>query len=274
MCYVGQTIRSLKRRFKEHCALDKETYISRAIKKYGKENFTIEKVCECSNREELNRMEELFVKKMNSLSPNGYNLTGGGGSGEISQETREKLSLATKGIPKTKEHIRKVTDSILASNPSHYKDMNKSRKYRPLTSKQRSLIAKAKLSKQNFVGVSRDGNSFRTGFSFKGKRYCLTYDSEVAAAHGYDLLCIQHGLDPVNFPNDVWCQGKIDLHKKARRKPKSKFLGVKKTPHGKWMATLCRDSKANYLGTFATENGAREAINAFLISRGEDPIII
>ena len=55
--YIGQTIQSLKTRFKRHCSFsalsDSEAKmpIKKAIKKYGKENFTISVVEECDDSE-------------------------------------------------------------------------------------------------------------------------------------------------------------------------------------------------------------------------------
>lgn len=40
--YIGQTIRDLKVRFKQHCYKKGCTYLHNAILKYGKENFKIE----------------------------------------------------------------------------------------------------------------------------------------------------------------------------------------------------------------------------------------
>lgn len=71
--YIGQTIRSLKKRFNEHCNNKKST-ISKAIQKYGKENFTIEEIDGANNQSELNYKEWLLIYKFNSLTPNGYNI--------------------------------------------------------------------------------------------------------------------------------------------------------------------------------------------------------
>ena len=40
--YIGQTIRSLKERFRQHIYKQGCTYLHNAILKYGKENFKIE----------------------------------------------------------------------------------------------------------------------------------------------------------------------------------------------------------------------------------------
>jgi len=57
-------------------------YLKRAIKKYGKENFKKEIICECLSKEELNEKEKYWIKILNCKTPNGYNLTDGGNGGD------------------------------------------------------------------------------------------------------------------------------------------------------------------------------------------------
>lgn len=81
--YIGQTIQELKIRFKRHCSFsalsesEANMPIKRAIKKYGKENFTISVIEECDNSI-INDREIFWIQKYNSFK-NGYNATLGGG---------------------------------------------------------------------------------------------------------------------------------------------------------------------------------------------------
>lgn len=60
--YIGQTFRSLKIRWNEHLSSGRkgksEMLISRAINKYGCNNFKIEQLHEVSNEKDLNTLEE------------------------------------------------------------------------------------------------------------------------------------------------------------------------------------------------------------------------
>lgn len=98
MIYVGQTVRTIEERFRGHIKAD--SYLGRAIRKYGAENFTIEVIEECDTREQLNEREIFWIATLNCKVPNGYNLTDGG-EGTVgcypSDETRAKLSVATSG---------------------------------------------------------------------------------------------------------------------------------------------------------------------------------
>lgn len=79
--YIGQTIQTIKERFYQHCATKcsdsvLNMAIHRAIKKYGKFNFTIE-VIEEVDKDSLNDREKFWIEYYNSYN-NGYNSTIGG----------------------------------------------------------------------------------------------------------------------------------------------------------------------------------------------------
>ena len=76
--YIGQTIRPIKDRLNRHIndALNNvlDTHFARAIRKYGKDSFTIEQIDTASNQEELNKKEQYWIKYYDSVI-NGYNET-------------------------------------------------------------------------------------------------------------------------------------------------------------------------------------------------------
>lgn len=92
-CYIGQTARTLYKRYNgvKINRVDSQI-LKRAYKKYGKENFSIEILESNVPLDLLNEREKFYIKKFNSLSPNGYNLTEGGDSGgKFSKESIQKL---------------------------------------------------------------------------------------------------------------------------------------------------------------------------------------
>lgn len=108
-CYVGQTITTLETRFKKHRHTGNALY--NAIKKYGKDNFTIVEIERCISKEHLDEREEYWIKKLNTLSPNGYNLrTGGRGRFKVSEETRKRIS-----------EVKQGTKSPFKGKPSGYR---------------------------------------------------------------------------------------------------------------------------------------------------------
>ncbi len=77
--YVGQTIRSVQRRFINHaCASHDYSAITNAIKKYGKANFIVEEYLSCFNQRDLDIFEKKTITDFNTLAPNGYNIHRGG----------------------------------------------------------------------------------------------------------------------------------------------------------------------------------------------------
>ena len=70
--YIGQSIH-IERRWKEHCIPSSKSLIGKAIKKYGKENFSFQVLNECA-QENLDELEEYYISKYNSITPNGYNI--------------------------------------------------------------------------------------------------------------------------------------------------------------------------------------------------------
>lgn len=120
MRYIGQTTRTLKYRWDRHCRYNpkRHSYISNAIQKYGKENFIIEEIDSASSIEELNAKEEFWIKFLDTMSPNGYNLVSGGENYFTSEETRKKRSESLKGENNpmfgkklSEEHKKKISDS-------------------------------------------------------------------------------------------------------------------------------------------------------------------
>lgn len=108
--YIGQTIRTLKQRFTQHCCRS-DSIVGSAIKKYGKENFSVEIIAETDNLEELNKMEVYYIKEFNSLSPNGYNLDSGGNNKTMHEETKKKIGARHKGkvISEEQKQIASLT---------------------------------------------------------------------------------------------------------------------------------------------------------------------
>lgn len=82
--YIGQTIQNVKERFYQHCATKCSKVVSnmaihRAIKKYGKSNFTVEVIEEIDSTN-LNDRERYWIRYYDSYN-NGYNSTEGSQDG-------------------------------------------------------------------------------------------------------------------------------------------------------------------------------------------------
>lgn len=93
--YVGQSI-DIGRRMVEHSKGKEPFAIGRAISKYGWDSFEVE-VLELCDRESLNEREIAWIEQLRTTSPNGYNMTTGGGQGmQVTDDVRKKISEATR----------------------------------------------------------------------------------------------------------------------------------------------------------------------------------
>lgn len=123
--YVGQTIGKIKRRWGKHTnkrILEKSiTAIARAIAKYGKENFKIESICTCLSLSELNQKEKFYIKELDTLYPNGYNLTTGGDNHTVSDDSRKKMSIS---------HLNQNIKKVYQICPKTFQILNCFKSYR------------------------------------------------------------------------------------------------------------------------------------------------
>ena len=128
MQYVGLSS-TPERRFKKHCSKTQPqgaSYINRAIQSYGKENFEF-KVVLVADREYCIETEAKLIKLYNTLTPNGYNICGGGDGpkavlcGERHHyyekprpaAVREKLRQIFTGRPISDEQKAKISASLM-----------------------------------------------------------------------------------------------------------------------------------------------------------------
>lgn len=115
--YIGQCVKfysnnrknGYKNRYKRHIreALNKTSnciILANAIRKYEIINFTIYPILSCLKKD-LNYYENYYIKKYNTLHPNGYNLITGKSNFEISEYTRNKLK-SHKHTIERKQQIR------------------------------------------------------------------------------------------------------------------------------------------------------------------------
>ena|ERR1700733_163764 len=115
--YVGQTMQTLEKRWKEHLrdARNGRTCpLHAAIRKYGPESFSIEVLVFCGESE-LNPLEKFAILIFNSLVDNrsGYNVTEGGHDNgrkrkRHSEETKKKIGAAHKGRVFSEETLQKM----------------------------------------------------------------------------------------------------------------------------------------------------------------------
>jgi group I intron endonuclease len=88
MKYVGMTSRTIEES-KEYYGSG--VYITRAVKKLGKQHFKKEIIEVCDNIEDLKEREKYWIKTLNTKKPYGYNLTDGGdGVVNLCEESKKR----------------------------------------------------------------------------------------------------------------------------------------------------------------------------------------
>ena len=132
--YIGQTTKPLKERIKQHlqrCNKNVNLHLYNSIRKYGFENFKVTVLKDNIPVEELDRWECYFIGKYNTFNEGYNNTIGGGGvkgyhhspqvckkiSKTISEhkdmytlERAMKISKALKGVPKSVEHRKHLSE--------------------------------------------------------------------------------------------------------------------------------------------------------------------
>lgn len=89
-------------------------YIKKAIKKYGKEVFIREVICECISLKDMNEKEKYHITNLNSFSPRGYNIQKGGEGGNNGVKKRvftkkwiDNIGKGRKGISAWNKGLKK-----------------------------------------------------------------------------------------------------------------------------------------------------------------------
>ena len=110
--YIGQTTHTLDKRIKNHIKeskIESNRPFMTSIKNYGIGNFVFEIIDSADNLNELNDKEIYWIDFYNSVSPNGYNVTGGG-QGKKMKTTKELSRIISEGL-KNSEKWQKTKNS-------------------------------------------------------------------------------------------------------------------------------------------------------------------
>lgn len=134
--YIGKTEKTINKRMRDHinCSKRKRTYTSylyNAMNEYGVENFKIEVIEECFDKENLNKREKFWIKALNSRDPNiGYNIQEGGEGGSLRSKeyksSQKQLDALDKGrhLPaseKLKKKLSEYRKSVIVSDETREK---------------------------------------------------------------------------------------------------------------------------------------------------------
>jgi len=242
--YVGKTTITINKRFNNHCS-SKKPVISKAIRKYGRENFIVQEIAVAYSKKELKFLEELYISWFEVLVPNGYNIMKiSGGFEQHSEETIEKM--------------RKI-----ANKPERLKISSENGKKRKQTKKN---------FESKFLGVhkTKNINTWSTFFKHNLKNiYIGLYKKEKDAAIAYDIFVINIiGQNAkINFEenrkkyiNNIIEMPEREQNKGSKKAGKcnTKYCGVNKFRNN-FRARISVKNKTIELGIYNTEKEAAYA---------------
>jgi group I intron endonuclease len=104
--YIGKTKQGVSKRWSQHVyeaifprKIDpRNSYFYNAIRKYGKEAFSIETICRCPDNETANICEKFFIWILGTTKRSlGYNGTIGGEGGDFTEDVRLRMSISHTG---------------------------------------------------------------------------------------------------------------------------------------------------------------------------------
>lgn len=147
--YVGYTSKGYQKRFLEHLNESihgSSRYLCRAIRKYGKDVFTVERIDTAETHEEATKKEIEYIKQLNSFAhekgSNGYNATLGGegvNGRDVPRSIRQKMS-----------KLKKEQQAwVGVRNPKYNKGSLISGEQHPMYGKLHSSQTKSKISRSN-----------------------------------------------------------------------------------------------------------------------------
>lgn len=177
--YIGQTIKRVVIRWRNHCSPNNCLKLARAIKKYGKAafEFTVLEVCETIDQ--LNDREVYWIKELNTLSPSGYNLKTGGKNSIPSEETKLKMSLAGKN--KLFSDVTKLKIS-LAKKGSIISDATKAKLFAANKGKIASEESRKRMSLAGKGRIFSDEHKLKISLANKGKIKSDEHRAKLSAA--------------------------------------------------------------------------------------------
>jgi len=176
--YVGQTGNDPKWRWNRHLRdaslpfNPRDLLVVRAIRKYGKRNFSVYFIpVSGRSQERLNFAEIDLINRLNTRSPSGYNIKEGGSNGKHSKKTKNKMSRARKGKKLSPMHIESISRG------------RKGKHFGPLSKSHKDAISKSERGRipwNKGIKDARTGRKGRIPWN-KGKTYIELLGKDKAA---------------------------------------------------------------------------------------------
>lgn len=184
--YVGQTCGPVGYRWRAHVSEARRKancpLLARAIVKYGPDVFSVAFIdLTGSSQEWLNFVERWFIDELNTQKPNGYNLEPGGRNGKHSEETKQKIGMAHRGLKRSAQARENMSawQRGIKRSAHHVEAIRRAstgRKHKPETKLKQSLAKKGRPSplRGRKWGPMPEETKRKLSESKKGKKRSLT----------------------------------------------------------------------------------------------------
>lgn len=171
--YIGITRRSLTIRWRSHCffamkSTKRHTVLGNAIRKYGKDSFSIKSIDSACTGSEAGKLEAFYISKLKTMLPNGYNMSPAGAGCAFgfthSKETKLKSSNIRKEFYSNPINRKAQSDrASIVYNTKEGKEMQRQRAYL-----QNNPIIKAKI--KEILHKQRSTPAYRLAKSIEQKQ--------------------------------------------------------------------------------------------------------
>lgn len=178
LSYVGQS-RDIPRRLQKHWTRQ-ESYIGNAIKKYGRDNFTIEIIAyPGASIDALNAIERWHISIRKTQRPDGYNLTPGGDANPMDvREIRAKVSHKTSEANKKRWQDTEYRHRMIQHGKGNKNSAGTTAEIR----KKRSLIAQRRWQNPEYRQTMSQHSRGKNNSSY-GKGKFAEHANEIIALH-------------------------------------------------------------------------------------------
>lgn len=223
--YVGLTLKTIKKRWKEHCwwAFNKpkkdKRILSCALRKYGIESFSIDEIDSAVTLHEANQKEKEWITKLKTFG-SGYNMTEGGdgivglrgerhgmwGKGYLmSGELNPMYGKNGKQHPMFGKHHSEETKAKMCASHNHIQgDQHWS------TGKPKSKVTREKLRMAN-LGKKQSAETIEKRVSkFTGDKHYRAKTYKVTSPDGSEYIikslchfCVEHRLKVQSLWNSI-----------------------------------------------------------------------
>ena len=145
------------------------SYLKNAQRKYGLQNFTKEILAITETEENINLLEEIFIKLYREIGKAEYNIADGGRqirfSGENAIKVYSKISNSLKGHKVSEEHKRKISQSLKGHKFSeeHKRKMGQSLKGRKFSEEHKRKMGQSQKGRKHNEETKRKMSQSKKG---------------------------------------------------------------------------------------------------------------